>query len=67
MLNSIQTQPTDVWPFVDLEKLPSNARSRGDEDAPYGWSMYEMMFGDVGSVHFMMDESGKIRWQFDCY
>lgn len=57
-------EPHAKWPFVDLESLPAE---EGDSDAPYGWGRYEMMFGDVGCMYFLIDEFGEVYWECDCY
>lgn len=61
-LNSVQ--PRDKWPFTNIEQLPQSVPK---DDEHYGWGPYEMMFGDVGCMYFMIDKRGNVTWESDCY
>jgi hypothetical protein len=61
-LNSIQ--PSRKWPFTNMEDLPDDPMESDDN---YGWGAYQMMFGDVGCMYFMIDAKGNITWASDCY
>lgn len=61
-LNSVR--PSKKWPFTNMEQLPRNILK---DDEHYGWGPYEMMFGDVGCMYFMIDKRGTVTWASDCY
>ncbi len=57
-------QPKEKWPFTNMEALP---RSISDGDEESDGELYEMMFGDVGCIYFMIDTRGNVTWASDCY
>lgn len=61
-LNSVQ--PSEEWPFTNMEILSKDPLK---DDDRYGWGSYQMMFGDVGCMYFMIDPHGNISWASDCY
>jgi hypothetical protein len=61
-LNSVQ--PSKKWPFTNMEQFPPSEQK---VDEHYGWGLYEMMFGDVGCMYFMIDKRGNVTWASDCY
>ncbi|WP_197528793.1 DUF1963 domain-containing protein [Aeoliella mucimassa] len=66
-LNSVDppSYPSECkWPLIGLEALPDDWDQPDDHD---GWGKYQMMFGDVGCMYFMIDEQGRVSWDWDCY
>jgi hypothetical protein len=56
-------QPAERWPFTNRESLTASEKSGG----MHGRTHFTIMFGDVGCMYFLIDRSGKVRWQSDCY
>ncbi len=66
-LNSVHPTtypPGAKWPFIGLETLPEDW-DKPDDD--YQWGRYQMMFGDVGCMYFLIDKRGNVTWTSDCY
>lgn len=53
-----------TWPFIGLQSLPDDWDQPDDD---YGWGKYQMMFGDVGCMYFLIDDDGNVSWSMACY
>ena len=60
-LNSIM--PSQEWPFTNMEALPADPM---ESEEHHGWGAYQMMFGDVGCMYFMIDAKGNVSWASAC-
>tara|TARA_A100001391_G_scaffold192590_2_gene166956 strand:- start:50 stop:946 length:897 start_codon:yes stop_codon:yes gene_type:complete len=58
-------QPFEDWPFINCPETPRFTYPKGHEGRLS--DVFEMMMGDMGSLYFLKEDSGRISQSWDCY